>query len=192
MVAALQRAEPRLVAPNTRQVPSASFTKAGPPESPLQALEVALPTRMSLPCTRLDLDVDRELGAGGVGGAAEPAVADQRRLLPGLRMSVSHPNRIGTIGTSVTGSASTQKPKSPRTPLLAEPKQRRTLTRRTTPAPDQVSPKVIARGPPPVTQWLAVVITSGWTRVLVQPRAPTAVGHWQAICRVPPTIGVWT
>ena len=29
-------AEPRLVLPNTRQVPSASFTNAGPPESPKQ------------------------------------------------------------------------------------------------------------------------------------------------------------
>jgi len=96
---------PELSMPNTRHEPSASWTKAGPPESPKQGALPMPPTWTLRPVsTSLSVVSTHRLvpkpSFAPVAFAPKPATTTRR---PGFKTSVSQPIKIGTMGRSVTG-----------------------------------------------------------------------------------------
>src|SRR5438477_13079348 len=109
MLSPLQVASvPPLVAPNTRQLPSASLMYAGPPESPSQAPERGLPIDTARPAMSLMVTSTAYLLPDEPLALVRPKPASTA-LAPSLMAAVSHPMRMGTSGTSVPGWRSRQK-----------------------------------------------------------------------------------
>jgi hypothetical protein len=178
---------PELSMPNARQLPSASLTKAGPPESPKHGALPMPPTCAPRPVSaRFNVvSTQRLVPKPPLLSLLSPKPATTT-FCPGLRMSTSQPISGGMIGTSVTGVRSLQNAKSvPSEPPVWKTRQYSIGTRRA--GVRLVSPKVAMRWSVP--QWAAVVTMKGWTSVPVHPESSTVVGHWQTVAFWPPTIG---